>query len=56
MIKNKLDDEVALGSHLKEYSFLEFKGYSKDEKNRLTQNFVPDYFVRPLKKENELSL
>ena len=24
--------EVALGSHLKEYPFLEFKGYSKDGK------------------------
>ena len=43
--------EVALGSHLKEYPFLEFKGFSKDGKNALNQNFVPDYYHKNFKKK-----
>ena len=54
IIENKKSNngtmEVALKSHDFEYPFLEFKGYTNDGKNALTQNFVSDYYHKKFKK------
>ena len=47
--------EVAEKSHLNNYPFLEFKGYSEDKKNALSQNLVPDDYLRKFKKKKILA-
>jgi hypothetical protein len=40
---------IAEKSHVKEYPFLEFKGFSKDNKNALSQYLVPKEYFKDLK-------
>ena len=59
VIKDKMENngtmKVAIKSHKNDYPFLEYKGFSEDKKNALSQYLVPEGYLKDFKIEKVIS-
>ena len=59
VIKDKMENngtmEVAIKSHKNDYPFLEYKGFSEDKKNALSQYLVPEDYLKDFKIEKVIA-